>query len=151
MDFHIDDGILRWDDGSCRPATETEKHMKAEIERLESDMSAMIQRHAAEVKTLESMLAESRKNDLYAMKLLAESQAREAKLRDYIFDYVDIDPNEEGMLARYFSCVKPVDDTALKEYRREVLKCVIAEWEKPYGLTDGTSFITRLRRMAEES
>ena len=106
MDFHIDDGILRWDDGSCRPATETEKLMKAEIYRLESDMSAMIQRHASEVKTLESMLAESRKNDLYAMKLLAESQAREAKLREALkvlmsapFDYPD-DEYQQDELAK---------------------------------------------------
>jgi predicted glycosyl hydrolase (DUF1957 family) len=38
----------------------------------------------------------------------------------------------------------------IKQAKREALLTVLAEWEKPYGLTDGTSFIERLRRMAEE-
>lgn len=39
---------------------------------------------------------------------------------------------------------------ALREHDAKVLEEVISEWEKPYTLTDGSRFIDRLRRMAEE-
>ena len=36
----------------------------------------------------------------------------------------------------------------IKQAKREALLDVIAEWEKPWGLSDDTPFIDRLRRMA---
>lgn len=126
MDFDIDEGSIR-----------------LQIERLESDMSAMIQRHAAEVKGIESMLAESRNNDLYSMRLLAESQERIKQLENEVAEQCRLNGMGSEREARLMA--------QLAECRRKVLNDIIAEWEKPYGLTDGTSFITRLRRMAEES
>jgi hypothetical protein len=41
-------------------------------------------------------------------------------------------------------------DEAVKQAKREALLETIAEWEKPYGLTEGMKFIDRLRRMAED-
>ena len=54
--------------------------------------------------------------------------------------------------------ILPSDSTALdlaisqakREGGREALLEAINEWEKPYGLTDGSAFIERLRRMAKE-
>ena len=52
------------------------------------------------------------------------------------------------------TAVFPIDKTLLdnliKQATHESVLRVIAEWEKPYGLTDGTPFIDRLRRMAKE-
>ena len=39
---------------------------------------------------------------------------------------------------------------AIRQAKREALLEAINEWEKPYGLTDGSPFIERLRRMAEK-
>ena len=105
--------------GACR-LTEVEDH----IVRLEKELDEEREKRF-EGNMLNSIeLAESQKNDMYAMKLLAESQAREAKLRDFIFDYVDVEPNNERMLARYDTCVKPTDDTALREaLKAEREKC----------------------------
>ena len=53
---------------------------------------------------------------LFRSQKLAAARAREAKLRDFIFDYIDIEPNNERMIQRYDECVKPPDDTALRQY-----------------------------------
>jgi hypothetical protein len=34
--------------------------------------------------------------------------------------------------------------------RKDALLDTVAEWEKPFTMTDGTSFISRLHRMADE-
>lgn len=39
---------------------------------------------------------------------------------------------------------------AISQIKAQALRDAITEWEKPYGLTDGTPFIDRLRRMAAE-
>ena len=41
-------------------------------------------------------------------------------------------------------------ESAISQAMREALLEAINEWEKPYGLTDGSPFIERLRRMAEK-
>lgn len=41
-------------------------------------------------------------------------------------------------------------EESIKQANLKLLESVIGEWEKPYGQTDGASFIDRLRRMAEE-
>lgn len=40
-------------------------------------------------------------------------------------------------------------EEAIRQAKREALLEAINEWEKPYGLTDGSPFIERLRRMAD--
>lgn len=91
---------------------------------------------------------------------LAASQAREGKLREAagnmrksVFQMLQYGEwyNAQSRLEDLDDALAiPTDDTALKEYRKKVLLEVVIEWEKPYGLTDGTKFIDRLRRMAEE-
>jgi len=46
--------------------------------------------------------------------------------------------------------LKPVFEDCWKQAKREALIEAVVEWKKPYGLTDGSRFITRLERMAEE-
>lgn len=83
---------------------------------------------------------------------LAASQAREQTLQKALNYAVSHLPKhtQEAVSQLVGSTWTDIDDTALGEYRKKVLLEVIAEWEKPYGLTDGTKFIDRLRRMAEE-
>ena len=75
---------------------------------------------------------------------LAASQAREAKLRDFIFDYIDIEPNNERMIQRYDECVKPTDDTALRQYVAKELRSMAVSLENTYGCW------IDLRRKADE-
>ena len=62
----------------------------------------------------EKRAASNYKDAMECTTLLAASQAREGVLRDFIFDYTEIEPNNEAMIARYDTCVKPTDDTSLK-------------------------------------
>jgi len=96
---------------------------------------------------------------------LAESQAREKVLRDALEQFDGLikyqyTGNREAMSALMHAAGVgavaldlPSDSTALDEAmrqaKREALLEAIAEWEKPYGLTDGSLFIDRLRSMAE--
>ena len=84
---------------------------------------------------------------------LAAAQAREAKLRDFIFDYIDIEPNNERMIQRYDECVKPTDDTALRQYVAGVLR-EMADWFEQRAMGPETKTYDAewvvLRRKADE-
>jgi len=89
------------------------------------------------------------------MKLLAESQAREANLRsDMLGLGLRANPHMTkheivDEIKRMYPSDSTALDSAIRQAKREALLDVIVEWEKPYTLTDGTSFIGRLRRMAD--
>ena len=108
---------------------EREADLRGEIERFEKELAVEEKRFSAQ------------------WEILAECQAREAKLRDFIVDYVDIEPNNERMIARYDTCVKPTDDTALREFKRKVLLDAADQLHEadPHHIGN-----TLLRKMAEE-
>ena len=83
---------------------------------------------------------------------LAAAQAREAKLRDFIFDYIDIEPNNERMIQRYDECVKPTDDTALRQWGANLLREMAASiGNTSYNKVDAAWDIEcELRRKADE-
>ena len=80
---------------------------------------------------------------------LAESQAREAKLRDFaqwLTGCCDLTQYDYFIQNRHILAEQP-DDTALKEYRRRVL-LEAAEFASTQGDIDFV--VWQLRRMAEE-
>ena len=87
---------------------------------------------------------------------LAESQARDEALRDALVRVSGYEAYMEDKVITN-ALALPSDSTALdlaisqakRDGGREALLEAINEWEKPYGLTDGSPFIERLRRMAD--
>lgn len=112
-------------------------------------------------KLAEKHLVSSANSEIESLlKRLAESQARAKRHAELAFYAVQAlgscDTPERWAADKYLceSVALPSDSTALdsviRQAKREALLEAITEWEKPYGLTDGSKFIDRLRRMADE-
>lgn len=87
---------------------------------------------------------------------LAESQARGDAIRDAainllaLVDDADAVKSLDAAIKEYDKRDSTALESAISQAMREALLEAINEWEKPYGLTDGSPFIERLRRMAKE-
>lgn len=87
---------------------------------------------------------------------LAESQARGDAIRDAainllaLVDDADAVKSLDAAIKEYDKRDSTALESAISQAMREALLEAINEWEKPYGLTDGSPFIERLRRMAEK-
>ena len=99
-----------------------------EIEWLNEQLQTTFTSWQEEKESWRQELAESQRNDQYSMKLLAESQAREAKLREALDiamvggDYL---PVERAQLERVLTI--PADDTALKEAIKQAKREALLE------------------------
>ena len=103
-------------------------------------------------KNVEKRAAINYKDAIECTTLLAAAQAREGVLRGFIFDYTEIEPNNEAMIARYDICVKPTDDTALKAaLAAERERCAFTCERLPY-LTgfEGRTFADAIRAMGDD-
>lgn len=94
------------------------------VEELQYELAASGDReiaYIAEIKGMDNELTESRANDLFAMKLLAESQAREKVLRDALFELANLhvvvysqSPEGRAYMKKLGDLMASSDDTALK-------------------------------------
>jgi hypothetical protein len=103
-----------------------------EIERLNEQLQTVFIRWQDEKENWRQELTESGRNDLFSMRLLAEGQAREAKLREGL-SYAASCLRTDGYDPIDKVLAMPTDDTALKEVikqakREALLEAAEAEW-----------------------
>ena len=86
---------------------------------------------------------------------LAEQSAVIAYLKDFIFDYVDVEPNNELMLAKYYKATKDCDSTqVLHEWLDEKLGTpftYVYRYHSPFGGDETELSFTRCTNEAIES
>lgn len=127
-----------------------------------------------EIESLRQQLAESQAREKVLRDALVRASGYEAYMEDKIItnaltlpsDSTALDlalrqaeeSTKQAMIADgWRQCAKGqrttqycgLTEEAIRQAKREALLEAINEWEKPYGLTDGSPFIERLRRMAD--
>ena len=132
-----------------RYVCECEQWAEQRIAELEEQLQTTFVRWQEEKESWRQELEEERRNDQYTLKLLMETTAREAKLREAI---------EEGLSAYMVPTTAriaealaiPTDDTALKEALKRAKREALLEASERYPQRDPLDTQTWLRRMAEE-
>lgn len=107
-----------------------------------------------EIASIKAQLDESKANDLFAMKLLAESQAREKVLRDALFELANLhvvvhsqSPEGRAYMKKLGDLMASTDDTALNKLLAAERERCINCYSPDFTATD---WIDAIRALGDE-